>query len=161
MKNIIASCICLILFSATLFAGKPIRKEQSPLSVLTSESDRKSWCEQDGYAFIDGYGYLHYWLYDSYKYHDGDISELLEKIAFKWFQNCLGYFVVEEYQVYSPNTALAPSVKQLMKEYNCDVSITFLLPEKNGGFASVIMNSYDRDTGIYTTYAYRGTKADR
>lgn len=163
MKKKLSITALLFLFCSSLniFAGKPIRKEQSPLSVLTSESERKSWCEQDGYAFIDGQGNLHYWLYDSYKYHDGDISELLAKIVFKWFQNGLGYFVVEEYQVYSPNSDLAPSVKQLMKEYNCDVSITFLLPETNGWVAHVVMNSYDRDTGIYTTYVYRGTKADR
>ena len=160
-EKIVSVLLFTVLFSATLFAGRPIRKEPSPLSVLSSESERKSWCEREGYAFVAGYGNLHYWLYDSYKYHDGDVSELLEKIVFKWFRNGLGYFVVEKPIVYEPNTGLADSVKNLMKEYDCDVSVTFLLPEKDGGFASVIMNSYDRDTGIYATYVYRGTKVDR
>lgn len=160
MKKQLAIIIILFATVSNIFAGKPIRKDSSPISILTSESEKKSWCEQDGYAFIKGQGNLHYWLYDSYKYHDGDISELLEKIVYKWFQNSLGYFVVEKYEIYSPNNALADSVKKLMTEFNCDVSITFI-PEKNGGFASVVFNSYDKDTGIYTTYVYKGTKVDR
>ena len=160
MKKQLSIIFCLFFTISNIFAGKPIHRESSPLSIVTSESEKKRWCEHDGYALIMGQGNLHYWLYDSYKYHNGDISELLENIVYKWFQNSLGYFVVEKYEFYSPNKALADSVKNLMAEFNCDVSITFI-PEKNGGFASVVFNSYDKDTGIYSTYVYKGTKVDR
>ena len=161
MKKLLILLLCSAFIYENLFAGKPIQKESSPLSVLNTDAEKNSWCEHDGYAFIKGYGNLHYWLYDSYKYHDGDVSELLEKIVHKWFQNVLGYFVVSEYTTYSPNKNLAESVKNLMKEYDSDVSVTFLLPEQEGGFASVVFNSYDKDSGIYTTYVYKGTKVDR
>ena len=160
MKKQLSIIICLFFVASNIFAGKPTHNQPSSISIITLESERKSWCEHYGYAFINDQGNLHYWLYDSYKYHDGDISELLEKIVYKWFQNSLGYFVVEKYEIYSPNNALADSVKKLMTEFNCDVSITFI-PEKNGGFASVVFNSYDKDTGIYSTYVYKGTKVDR
>lgn len=113
MKKQLSIIICLFFVASNIFAGKPIHKQPSPISIITLESERKSWCEHYGYAFINGQGNLHYWLYDSYKYHDGDISELLEKIVYKWFQNSLGYFVVEKYEIYSPNNALADSVKNL------------------------------------------------
>ena len=167
MKKAILFLYCIIFISCNFFAAtnlfskRPVQTEPSPLSVLSSKSDRESWCENEDYAFINGYGNLHYWLYDSYKYHNGNTSELLKKIVFKWFQNVLGYLVVEKYDVYSPNNRLAPSVKKLMKEHNFDVSITFILPQREDDFASVIMNCYDRKSGNYTTYVYSGTKAER
>lgn len=164
MKKAILFLYCIIFISCNLFAAtnlfskRPVQTEPSPLSVLSSKSDRESWCENEDYAFINGYGKLHYWLYDSYKYHNGDISELLEKIVPDWFQNALGYSIDRNYKVYSQNNKLAPSVKKLMNDYNSNVSVTFYYTSKNGDFASVSINSYDRKSGSYTTYAYSGKK---
>lgn len=107
---------------------------------------------------MPGSGTLHYWLYDSYKYHDGDISDLVLNIIPKWFQN-MQYFVVEDYRIVSPNTSLAASVKNLMLEKGCDVSVTFT--KGSNSFDNVYINSFDRDSNTYITYIYSGTKVDR
>lgn len=157
MKKIILILICMSLFLGSLFAGKPVRREISPLSVLTSEKDRESWCELDGWAVVLNEN-LHYWLYFSYYYHDGDISPILNEIVPKWFQS-MGYFVVPDYKIVSPNNDLAYSVKKLMYDNGCDVSITFV--KGNNGYDNVIVNSCDLETGCYSTYIFSGTKVDR
>lgn len=71
----------------------------------------------------------------------------------------MGYFVVEDYKTVSPNNDLAESVKQLMDEQVCDVSITFI--KRNNSYDNVIVNSFDPETELYTTYIFSGTKVDR
>ena len=158
MKKIIIVLLTFIIFNLNFFARKPVNKEPSPLSVLESQQERESWCETEGYALVGNYGNLHYWLYSSYVYHNGDISEIIFEIVPKWFQ-ILGYFVVEDYQTVSPNNNLAESVKQLMDEYVCDVSITFI--KGNNSYDNVIVNSFDPESELYTTYIFSGTKVDR
>lgn len=158
MKKIIIVLLTFIIFNLNVFAGKPVNKEPSPLSVLESQQERDSWCETEGYALVGNYGNLHYWLYSSYVYHDGDISEIIFDIVPKWFQS-MDYFVVEDYQTVSPNNNLAESVKQLMDEQVCDVSITFI--KGNNSYDNVIVNSFDPETELYTTYIFSGTKAER
>ena len=157
MKKQIIILFCLSVLSFNVFAGKPVSKEPSPLSVLESEEERQSWCESDGYALVNGNN-LHYWLYNSYLYHDGDISELVFEIIPKWFQS-LEYFVVPDYETVSPNSNLAASVKELMSDFDSDVSITFI--KGNNSYDNVIVNSYDSDSNLYTTYIFSGTKVDR
>lgn len=158
MKKQITVLILITLFLGNVFAGKPVNKEPSPLSVLESQQERESWCETEGYALVGNYGNLHYWLYSSYIYHDGDISSIIFDIVPKWFQS-MGYFVVEDYKTVSPNNDLAESVKQLMDEQVCDVSITFI--KRNNSYDNVIVNSFDPETELYTTYIFSGTKVDR
>lgn len=158
MKKQIIILFFMTFVVGTVFAGKPVNKEPSPLSVLESEQERESWCETEGYAIVNNYGNLHYWLYSSYVYHNGDISEIIFEIVPKWFQS-LGYFVVEDYQTVSPNNNLAESVKQLMDEQVCDVSITFI--KGNNSYDNVIVNSFDPESELYTTYIFSGTKVDR
>lgn len=157
MRKIII--VFLLLFISTnLFAGKPISKEPSPLSVLSSESEKLSWCEKEGYAAVPGSGTLHYWLYNSYEYHDGDISDFVLNIIPKWFQN-MQYFVVQDYRTISPNSSLADTVIKLMKDNGCDISVTFT--KGSNSYDNVYINSYDQESNIYTTYVYSGTKVDR
>lgn len=158
MKKQIIILFCLSVLSFNVFAGKPVSKEPSPLSVLESEEEKKSWCESEGYALVLGRN-LHYQLYDSYLYHDGDISELVFEIVPKWFQS-MDYFVVEDYNVTSPNNSLADSVKKLMKDFDSDVSITLVKTEDDKS-DYICVNSYDSDSNLYTTYFFYGTKADR
>lgn len=159
MKKIISIIFSFLFISITVFAGKPIaKKEPSPLSVLSTNTQKQSWCEKEGYANVPGSGTLHYWLYDSYKYHDGDISDFVLTIIPKWFQS-LNYFVVSEYSTVSPNNSLADSVKKLMKDNNCDMSVT--ITKGSNSFDNVYINSFDKETNIYTTYIYSGTKVDR
>lgn len=158
MKKRIIVLLSFTIFNLNVFAGKPVNKEPSPLSVLESQQERESWCETEGYALVGNYGNLHYWLYSSYIYHDGDISSIIFDIVPKWFQN-MGYFVVEDYKTVSPNNELAESVKQLMGEQACDVSITFI--KGNNSYDNVIVNSFDPESELYTTYIFSGTKVDR
>lgn len=158
MKKQIIILFCLSVLSVNMFAGKPVNKEPSPLSVIETETERNSWGEKEGYAIVNNNN-LHYWLYNSYLYHDGDISELILEIVPKWFQS-MEYFVVPEYETSSPNNNLADSVKKLMSDFDSDVSITLVKTEE-GKSDYVCVNSYDSDSGIYTTYIFYGTKADR
>lgn len=157
MKKQIIILLFMTFVISTVFAGKPVNKEPSPLSVLESKQERESWCETEGYAIVLGRN-LHYWLYSSYVYHDGDISAFIFDIVPKWFQS-MGYFVVEDYETVSPNNDLAESVKQLMDEKVCDVSITFI--KGNNSYDNVIVNSFDPESELYTTYIFSGTKVDR
>ena len=154
-KKSIVLWFCLI-FSINAFAGKLVNNVSSPLSILESESIKKTWCESEGYAFIETFGNLHYWCYDSYLYHDGDITELVSEIVPNWLKS-LGYYPDSEYKIFSPNENLAPSVKQLMIDLDCDVSITFV---RNTGSSAdyVCINSYDVESRIYTTYILYVTK---
>ena len=146
MKKSLIGISIFIFVSFTAFAGKPISKEPSPLSVVESVEERESWCEKNGYAVVAHYGTLHYWLYDSYKNHEGDISELIYGIVPKWFQS-MGYTTNSDYSISSPNLVLADSVKELMSKNNCDVSIAFV---EDGNY--VVINSYDKESNIYSTY---------
>ncbi len=156
MKKQVVILLYFTFFSGMLFAGKPINKEPSPLSVIESESERETWCECDGWAVVSNQN-LHYWLYSSYVYHDGDISKIINEIVPKWFQS-MDYFVVPDYRTVSPNYNLAESVKNLMDNFVCDVSITFI--KGSNIYDNVIVNSYDAETELYTTYIFSGTKAD-
>ena len=119
MKKSLIGISIFIFVSFTAFAGKPVSKEPSPLSVVESVEERESWCEKNGYAVVAHYGTLHYWLYDSYKNHEGDISELIYGIVPKWFQS-MGYTTNSDYSISSPNLVLADSVKELMTKNDCD-----------------------------------------
>lgn len=158
MKKIITLAFVISISISSLFAGKPVSKEPSPLSVLESDAERKSWNEKDGYALVLNQN-LHYWLYNSYYYHDGDISDFLFKIVPKWFQN-MEYVVAPDYETSSPNNNLADSVKKLMSDSNSDVSIT-LVKKDDGKPDYVCVNSYDSESNMYSTYIFYGTKADK
>lgn len=92
--------------------------------------DRWEYSEQDGYALVLGRK-VHYWLYDTYKKHDGDGSYLIGNILPKWVEK-LGYVIdFDNIRKVSPNTSLASSVKALMEQRGCDVSVT-ILQDKSG-----------------------------
>lgn len=154
MKKVLTSIIFFVLVAFSVFAGKLVSKEPSPLSVVESTEERESWCEKDGYA-VPNSKTLHYWLYDSYKNHDGDVSKLIYEIVPKWFQS-MGYIINSDYYILSPNQTLADTVKELMKNSNCDVSIAFEEDEK-----FVVVNSYDKERDIYSTYILFGNREEK
>ncbi|MGP1440293.1 MAG: hypothetical protein ACTTJ3_06100 [Treponema sp.] len=64
----------------------------------------------------------------------------------------LGYVIdFDNIRHVSPNTALASSVKALMKQRGCDISVT-IWQDKSGD--ALIVNSYDIDKNIYSTIIY-------
>ena len=114
-----------------------------------------SYREQDGYALVLGCK-LHYWLYDTYAYHDGDDSEILDEIIPRWVED-MGYVIdFDDIKTCYPNTNLANSVKALMKQRRCDVSVTLITHES--GYPTntdyVVINSYDKSEDMYFTTIY-------
>ena len=144
--------IILLLCLNTVFALYAQEDEYSPM-VHAGDSwvyDRQEYSEQDGYALILGRK-VHYWLYDTYKKHDGDGSHLLNQVFPKWVEE-LGYVIdFDNIRKVSPNTSLASSVKALMEQRGCDVSVT-LWQEKSGDYLYV--NDYDEDNNTYSTIIY-------
>lgn len=147
MKSKVLSIILMILSvgSLPLFAEEPPIKSNSG---TFSFKDAITYNEQDGWAYIDGFGIVHYWLYDTYKNHNGDVTDIVDKYVPKWIEE-MGYVINFDY-IYriSPNKDLASSVKALMTQRGCDVSVAFV---SGGIYPHVVINHYDRDEKIYWT----------
>ncbi len=106
--------------------------------------------KQDGYALVAGKK-THYWLYKIYSDYDYKVSYLLGKVFPEWVEN-LGYVIdFDNIRKVSPNTSLASSVKALMKQRGCDVSVT-LWQEKSGD--TLIVNIYDSEDNTYWSIFY-------
>lgn len=114
-----------------------------------------SYREQDGYAIVQGRK-LHYWLYDTYAYHNGRGGAILNQVIPKWVES-MGYVIdFDNIKKYNPNTNLANSVKALMKQRGCDVSVTLITRESGNTTRTdhVVINDYDKDKDIYRTTIY-------
>ena len=143
--------IALLCFPFKLFAEKgPIEsggwhwKEGIYLNGNLFFDVAPSYNEQDGWAYINGIGKLHYWLYDTYSFHNGDGSKIVDKFVPHWIEE-MGYVIdFDNITEVSPNNDLASSVKALMNQRGCDVSVTLF-------DGSVIINNYDEDDDIYWT----------
>lgn len=120
-----------------------------------SERFADSYREQDGYALVLGRK-LHYWLYDTYSYHDGDGRIIAAEAVPRWVEK-MGYVIdFDNIKIYNPNTNLANSVKVLMRQRGCDVSVA-LCTRENGLSTDtdyVVINDYDKDKDIYRTMIY-------
>ena len=104
-----------------------------------------SFREQDGYAIVDGER-VHFWLYDTYAYHNGDGIDI-HRVAASWVEK-MGYVIdYDNMRIVIPNTGMASSVKALMSQRGCDMSITI---RQN----TLIINDYDKSKGIYWTTIY-------
>jgi hypothetical protein len=111
----------------------------------------ESYREQDGYAIVQGIK-RHYWLYDTYTYHNGSGSAIRNRIIPDWVES-MGYVIdFDNIQEIDPNTDLASSVKALMQQRGCDVSVTLVtdLP----GYDFVIINDYDKSRNVYWSTLY-------
>jgi hypothetical protein len=142
MKQKIYLAVFLLGVAAASYAQSPLR----------SAGKYNDWEEQEGYALVNG-AKLHYWLYNTYKYHDGHSADLLPHF-FQWVEK-LGWVVDYDNADYAdPNKDLAKSVKLLMASRNCDMSIT-LFTSNNRTY--LIINNWDRSkTGeeAYTTFMF-------
>lgn len=88
----------------------------------------------------------HYCLYNTYEEHDGDDTYLTDKIFPKWVEK-LDYVIdFDNIRKVSPNTALASSVKALMTQRDCDISVSIW---KDDGGDCLIVNSYDAKQKCY------------
>jgi len=109
------------------------------------------YAEKDGYCIVEDFGRLHYWLYDTYSYYDGNGNPLIE--AFISYVECLGWTVdYDNIEYISPNNDLALSVKSMMTAKNSDVSMTII--EINKNIAFMYLNSYNAKKDYWFTYIY-------
>jgi len=159
MKKLLVLVLALITCVANVFAiddeKPPIRSggwewnKGASLNGKTFYSVAESYNEQDGWAYIEGSGKLHYWLYDTYSYHNGDGIDIINKYIPDWVKS-LGFSIdTANKKHYSPNNNLASSVKALMQERNCDISVSFI--DENPAHPYIVINDYDRDKKVYRT----------
>lgn len=109
-----------------------------------------SYREQDGYAIVLGRR-LHYWLYDTQTYHGGDTFGICNHIVPHWVER-LGYDIdFDNIEVSQPNIRLASSVKALMAQRGCDVSMA-LVDEVD--YMYVVVNEHLAKWRQYKTTVY-------
>ena len=110
-----------------------------------------SYREQDGYALVSGHK-LHYWLYDTITYYNGNASDIYDRVIPNWVE-WLGYVIdFDNIEVYNPNTDLANSVRALMKQRGCGISVT--LVTDNSNYHYVVINEYLTNKKQYKTTIY-------
>ena len=108
----------------------------------------ESYKEQDGWALVLGEK-THYWLYDTYTYHDGYGKPIVDRYVPAWIES-MGYVIdFDHIRRVNPNKDLASSVKALMKQRNCDVSVALIT--RDPAYPYVVINSYDKDSDSYWT----------
>ncbi len=161
--------VLVLLLMVRMFGSSFVFAEDSPMQGWHFENgscflkDRwfdssrfaDSYREQDGYALVLGRK-LHYWLYDTYSYHDGDGRIIAAEAVPRWVEK-MGYVIdFDNIKIYDPNTNLANSVKLLMRQRGCDVSVA-LCTRENGLSTKtdyVVINDYDKNKDIYWTMIY-------
>ncbi|GMO58645.1 MAG: hypothetical protein Ta2A_04280 [Treponemataceae bacterium] len=152
----------VLLFLLVCSVGGAVIAEDSPMQGLeysggvrlngkTFWSPSDVFLEKDGYAVVQGRK-LHYWLYDSYRYAGGDTSSIHNSIIPRWVTG-MGYAIdFDNIEKFNPNSELASSVKALMQQRGCDVSVT--LVTDNPSYHYVIINEYSKAKNIYFSVLY-------
>lgn len=164
MKKIICLLLTQLLLLASLFADLPIEgcgwkwNSGCTLNGKKFYSVAESYNEQDAYVYIEGIGTNRYYLYDTYTYHNGDGTDIIEKYLPYWVEK-IGYSIEKNnVRKVRDNKSLAESVKKIMKEKKSDMSVCLFV---HGNTTSLIINKYDREDGIYSTFVYPLTAATK
>jgi hypothetical protein len=140
MKKFILAICLIVILPLGVFA-------QSPLSGTGL------WLyeETDGYCIVEGYGRLHYWLYNTYENMNGNSDDLVR--AFVNYVEKLGWTIdYDNATVYSPNDSLAKSVKLMMLSKNSDMSMTII--EYNKKSAALYINNHDVANDLWETLIF-------
>lgn len=133
--------------------------------LLKSNEIPRSYREQGGYAIVNNRK-IWYWLYDTYTYYKGNRDKLYNVYLPSWVEYKRFAIDFDNIRVISPNEELAASVKQLMQQRGCDVSVAlvenpkqfpiipFLLYFNYSEQYMLIVNEYNKETEIYSTTFY-------
>jgi hypothetical protein len=164
--------IALFFVSFTVFAQRKNIEEKSPMSGwefsdrgVTTLNGRhfrpyelpQSWHEQNGYAMVSGRR-VHYWLYDTISYHGGNADNIYNRYLPYWVEK-MGYVIdYDNIEIYDPNPDLASSVRALMQQRGCDVSVTIMTgpigPINGPDVDYLIINEWFKSKGVYKTTIY-------
>ncbi len=113
--------------------------------------------ETDGWAYIKGYGKIHFWLYDTYENAEGNGSELVHKIIPEWVEE-MGYVIdYDQKRSISPDQDVPSSVKTLMKQRGCDVAAALITSDASypyGKSPCLVIHNYDKERDSYLTWFY-------
>ena len=113
--------------------------------------------ETDGWAYIKGYGKIHYWLYDTYRNADGDGSVLINKTLPEWVEE-MGYVIdYDQKRLISPDQDVPSSVKSLMKQRGYDVAAALITSDTSypyGKSPCLVIHCYDKSKDNYWTFFY-------
>lgn len=148
-----------ILSTAFVLCIVSIYAENSPMSnwrftkaVVTLNGETfldgdypRSWREQEGYALVAGIK-THYWLYDTYTYHNGNDSDIMDDILPAWVEN-MGYVIdYDNHEHMSSANDVPSSVKALMTQRRCDVAVTLVT---NSTPHKLIITSFSKNKNSY------------
>jgi tetratricopeptide (TPR) repeat protein len=116
----------------------------------------ESYREQDGYAIVAGER-CHYWLYDTVTYHDGNADDIYNRYIPHWIEK-MGYVIdYDNIEKIDPNTDLATSVRALMRQRGCDVSVIFF---SGPVYKYVRIHEWFQRSGVYKTTVYPLVKGE-
>lgn len=155
-KKWLATIAVLLLAMAGFTEKPPIGYENAFFNLKGTwfNNVAPSYREQDGWAVVQGRK-LHYWLYDTYTYHEGNGISIVNQYIPAWIER-MGYVIdFDNIREVSPNNDLASSVKALMKQRDCDVSVALITDKR---IPYVVINSYDKDKDNYFTIIYNLVK---
>jgi tetratricopeptide (TPR) repeat protein len=110
----------------------------------------ESWREQEGYAIVGGER-LRYWLYDTVLYHGGKADDIYNRYIPYWVEQ-MGYAIdYDNIEQFDPNTNLATSVRALMIQRGCDISVVLT---DGPVYKYVYINEWFKSKGTYKTTVY-------
>ena len=134
--------------------GRIFLGSKSNIGFISRDTYADSYKEQDGYALVNGYK-LHYWLYDTVSYHDGNAKEIYDRVIPSWVEG-MGYVIdYDNIEVYEPNDNLANSVRMLMRQRGADMSVALVTKELHDTNVDyVVINEYFKSKGYYKTTIY-------
>ena len=130
--------------------GTPTKKK-----IIDSIEDL--YHETDGWAYIKGYGKIHFWLYDTYKDAEGGGDILIDKILPEWVEK-MGYAIdYDQVRKISPDQDTPSSVKSLMKQRGCDVAAALITSDTSypyGKSPYLVIHNYAKSKDNYWTYIF-------
>jgi hypothetical protein len=113
----------------------------------------ESYREQDGYAIVQGQS-TYFFLYDTYTYHNGDGSDIINRVIPSWVEE-MGYVIdFDNIREINPNPNLASSVRALMQQRGCDICVTLVMGKSIVGYDYVQINDWNKKTGVYKSIIY-------
>ena len=126
------------------------------------ESVEEEYNETDGWAYIKGYGKIHYWLYDTAKNADGLIvygvmGRLVYAVLPEWVEK-MGYAIDFDHVRDIDNDQDTPSsVKKLMEQRGCNVAAALITSDTSypyGKSPYLVIHWRNKEDDIYSTYIY-------
>jgi hypothetical protein len=137
--------------SVVTLKGRRFLSSKAETFGISDNTFADSYREQDGYALVLGRK-LHYWLYDTITYHDGNAEDIYSRVIPSWVEG-MGYVIdFDHIKVYNPNPDLASSVRTLMQQRGCDISVALVTDNPNYDY--VVINEYFTNKGTYKTTGY-------